>query len=650
MLRYSSSLFFRELRNNKIIRKSLCAVFLFSIVLTMFFGAFATANAEEDDDNSSMYSYKTDSFITDIKANLDDTFDVTETIDVDFTSPKHGIYRYIPVSLGEYNIKNIIVLGDRSEKNTDYRLKNKIIKIRIGDEDTLLTGKKQYIIKYKIVGVKASKNSPDFLKINLMPTNWNTPIGYAKATITMPKDVDWSGADIYYGGFGSKQRVSDNKNFTVKYDYRKLSIETKDLSANEGITVRKQLGKGYWVGAQNYERKKVFAAAIFVLLAVVTVILWFLFGRDPNYVTTVEFYPPEGMTPAEMGYLIDGSVDDKDIISMVVYYANKGYMAIEDRGKKGFKFIKLKDIDEKEKRFAKIFFNSIFNESNEVTDKTMPKNLSDKYFVVKDMLEGRFIGEKRIFSKRSTMCKWLCMLLMTPLPFLLSILVSAIANNSLIVILGGAASVVVIAWLFFATKLSNSRNSLSTKEKGIYSIISIVLLVVYMSIIILMTLVFAKGILFTATISIAYFLTSVFVIKMNARTKESAKRLGKILGFKQFIEKAKLSRLKALVMENPSYFYDILPYAYVLGLSDKWIKKFDNIDITPASWYTSEVGEYDMFNMIIFMNMMDTIDRSIGDIIDEQIIGSDSNFGSSGGFGGGGFSGGGFGGGGGGAW
>ena len=38
------------------------------------------------------------------------------------------------------------------------------------------------------------------------------------------------------------------------------------------------------------------------------------------------------------------------------------------------------------------------------------------------------------------------------------------------------------------------------------------------------------------------------------------------------VEKDKINEL---VEENPNYFYDILPYAYVLGVSDKWSKKFE---------------------------------------------------------------------------
>lgn len=647
MLKFSSSKFFNGLQKKKIIRNCISVISLFSLVLTLLSASLIAVHAKDKDDEDK-YSYKTDSFITEIKANKNDTFDVKETINVDFTSPKHGIFRYIPVSLGEYDIKDIVVLGDTSDKNTDYNLKNKVIKIRVGNEDTLLKGKKQYIIQYKIVGIKAKKDAPDFLKLDLLPTSWNTPISYAKTSITMPKDVDWADADIYYGGYGSKHKLTDNKAFNVKSDYRTLTIETKNLPANEGITIRKQLGNGYWSGAQNYDNKKLFMAMIFVLLALLSFILWLLFGREPRYTTTVEFYPPEGMTPAEMGYLIDGSIDDKDIMSMIVYYANKGYMTIEDNGPKGFKFKKIKDMDMDEKRFSRIFFESIFSESDEVTEKTMPKNLSDKYFVVKDMLEGRFIGEKRIFSKKSTMSKWICMILMTPMPFLLSFLIAKIANNSTLIFFGALASIIMIIWLFFASKLSNGKNSLTKTEKRVYSFVSVILLLISTAIIFGMTFLFAEGKFFSIVVTVSYLLTSFFAINMNARTKESAKRLGKILGFKQFIETAELARLKALVGDNPSYFYNILPYAYVLGLSDDWIKKFEHINIEPADWYISPYG--DMFNMMIYMNIMDSIDHSIGDIIDDQISESSSDYGSSGGFGGGGFSGGGFGGGGGGAW
>lgn len=43
--------------------------------------------------------------------------------------------------------------------------------------------------------------------------------------------------------------------------------------------------------------------------------------------------------------------------------------------------------------------------------------------------------------------------------------------------------------------------------------------------------------------------------------------------------------LKAYTIADPSYFYKILPYTYVLDVSDMWIKKFETIFLSSPSWY-----------------------------------------------------------------
>ena len=71
---------------------------------------------------------------------------------------------------------------------------------------------------------------------------------------------------------------------------------------------------------------------------------------------------------------------------------------------------------------------------------------------------------------------------------------------------------------------------------------------------------------------------SILILKMNVRSNEGCRELGDILGLKKFIEVAEKSRLEALVKDNPQMFYQILPYAYVLGVYDEWCKKFESID------------------------------------------------------------------------
>lgn len=49
-------------------------------------------------------------------------------------------------------------------------------------------------------------------------------------------------------------------------------------------------------------------------------------------------------------------------------------------------------------------------------------------------------------------------------------------------------------------------------------------------------------------------------------------------------------------MKNPEYFFDILPYTYVLNISDKWIKKFEKIAIKSPFWFKS----YNKFSLYTF--------------------------------------------------
>lgn len=138
---------------------------------------------------------------------------------------------------------------------------------------------------------------------------------------------------------------------------------------------------------------------------------------------------------------------------------------------------------------------------------------------------------------------------------------------------------------------------------------------------------------------IAVIILALFMFFGSKRTKAGNQVYGQILGFKEFIKKAELDRLKMLVEENPSYYYDIMPYAYVLGLSDQWIKNFETMHMPEPDWYSGRdpFGDAVFYSMVRSANACATAPETSGG-------------GSSGGFSGGGFSGGGSGGGGGGAW
>ena len=104
------------------------------------------------------------------------------------------------------------------------------------------------------------------------------------------------------------------------------------------------------------------------------------------------------------------------------------------------------------------------------------------------------------------------------------------------------------------------------------------------------------------------------------------------MGFKKFIETAEKHRLQALVEKDPEYFYNILPYAYIFGISDKWIKKFEGIMEFKPDWYSGTNFNEHTFHK--FSNSMSA--ASLPSVANGGISSSSSGGGSSGGGGGGG--------------
>ena len=137
---------------------------------------------------------------------------------------------------------------------------------------------------------------------------------------------------------------------------------------------------------------------------------------------------------------------------------------------------------------------------------------------------------------------------------------------------------------------------------------------------------------------------------MRRRTDKGAQWNGRILGLKHFIETVEADKLKMMVEKDPQYFYHILPYAYVLGVTDKWAKQFERIAVEPPNWYYGYDGS--LFTTIWFTSMLTHSMQytQMNMAMTKSSGGGFGGIGGGGGFSGGSFGGGGAGGGGGGGW
>ena len=406
--------------------------------------------------------------------------------------------------------------------------------------------------------------------------------------------------------------------------------------------------KGYFVGATDpqagWNMATYIVTGLCVLLAVV---LWMAFGRDDKMFPTVEFYPPDGMTPAEAGYVIDGCVDDKDVVSLILYWADKGYLEIVEKKKGDFELVKLKE--HTGKSFEKPMFNRLFKNGNAVALSSLKNSFYTTMTSTKTAVNNYFEGskERRIYTPASKRARGL-MGLVTMIPIAMTIFRAVYTDDPdwiaalFLAFIGGLLISLPVFWLVnvFAKWRSTKKGS---RVAQLVISIAVLFVVLLIYIVVLQSDTIGLGLL--AVTACATVLLLILTTIMHKHTPQGGKWLAQLIGFKEFIDKAEKSRIQTLVDENPSYFFNVLPYAYVLGVTDKWAKKFEGIGVEPPRWYHGYYGS-PMFNTIVFTSLMTRNMSSFQSTMVSRPSSSGGGGFSGGGFGGGGFSGGGGGGGG----
>lgn len=605
--------------------------------------------------NYQNYDYVIDKYDVNIVVNENNTLDITETITAYFNVAKHGIFRTIP-------LKNTITRLDGTTSNnrtqiTNLRVDNEYTtskengnyKIQIGSASRTLTGEQTYVIKYTYNLGKDPIKDYDELYYNIIGNEWDTVIGNVTFTISMPKEFDSSKL-----GFSSGKTGSTN-NSKVKYNVNGNKITGSYngiLGIGEALTVRCELDEGYFVGAGLKTSFTTYLMFIIPILFLgIIVLIWYKYGRDEKVVETVEFYPPEGFNSLEVGFLYKGKAGTKDVISLLIYLANKGYIKITDTEEKslfskskGFKITKLKDYDE-DNINEQLFMQGLFkNKKTEVKSSALDYHFYTTLRKILDNINSKE-NKNKIFEKGN---------LIRSIILILLIIISAVITIIIPTIDSGDSEKIVIVLILCAFYTP-------FYAVGLFSKIPLSFRVLWLGFTIFHSALFfgALSIFDAIKTDLIYlwgFIVGLFCVigmivclkLMSRRTKYGSEILGKLKGFKNFLETAEKEKLEALVNQEPTYFYDILPYTYVLGVSDKWIKNFETIALQAPSWYDSP----NSFNMITFSTFIHSTMTSAENVMSSSpsSSGGSSSGGSFGGSSGGGSSGGGSGGGGGGSW
>lgn len=563
---------------------------------------------------------------------------IQEDIRVDFTENRHGIFRNIPIS---YTVSR--------EDGTKNRVRSKIknikcnepfstsrsggnLQIKIGDPDRTVFGEQSYSLSYDYYLGKDPLKGKDEFYLNLIGTGWDTTIDNVKFSIVMPSAIDQEKTGMSYGYYGDV--TNEGLQYTVQDNVLAGFLDPAiTLMPGQGLTVRMELPDGYFVYHPEFPTAAVGAMLIAVISMIVSYMLWSYYGKDDPVVEVIEFHPPAALNSLETALAYKGKVDGDDVVSLIVYLAQKGYIEIAEHGKNDFSLRKLKEYDGTNYN-EQIFMSDLFAKLSIVGK----SDLKNKFYktvnkITKVMNSKR---NQRVLFYDSSMNKNWIFYIMAIMSIVLAFYAPLVESGTDPA--GAIVTPVMLGTIFvFVLRMMLQPGKLVGK---IYLVIwglgffgasgaMLVQSVLYTD----LPYQIACVVCMIATAVVMFFLHF-----MPKRTEYGTKILGYIQGFKEFLETAEKDRLEALVEEDPQYFYDILPYAYVLGVSDKWMDKFEDIALEPPNWYHST---HSTFHMASFHQGM----KQTMKVASASMTSSPSGGGS-----GGGHSGGGHGGGGGGSW
>ncbi len=644
-------------------------------------GGSAVANDADDyyEENQSYFDEET-YYVTqwDYSAVVheNNTWDVTEHLVVQFNADDlHGIFlnkARVFCALGKYNdaiepyyyhlnISNLNVSEDYITMTEDDDPQDNLI-VRIGDEYSVVTGTKEYTISYTIEYPADRMSEKDFIFHSVMGADWQSDVLDFRFDVRFDKPLPESAVNsvkVYSGDWGNTEYQTDMSEY-CHVTSEGFSGEIIGLSSHTAVTFYTELPDGFFnVDDSSSSMNYVLLA---VLLLIVGWLLYKFFTSQVKFpVASVEFYPPDGISSAEAGTIIDESADVKDITSLIPWFAHRGHIQIKELGKdkdNDIELTMLKPLPADAPDYQRVFFNDVLFAKGDVV---RMKELGDCHNEMKTthtLLNDSFKGPKQLYRIKADIT--LGGIMVGVLLFFLTATnhyVNVFEGDTLLTSIIVTASYMVS--LFLRTCYYASVRAFNKKANIFHTAVTVLLCILSLGT--NYHLMAGPNTIIPFEIMSVIILLSFVVAYYSHRASEDTdyklQMTGKLIGLREFIKTAEQDRLKMLVDDNPEYFYDILPYAMVFGLTKKWANQFQNIDFNRPSWYIGDA----LFMSYSGYGIANALAHSMNGAASSGIRLSSHNpeaqgwlesvlRGTISGSGGGGFSGGGGGGGGGGAW
>ncbi len=544
-----------------------------------------------------------ESFHADIQVRANGNLDVTETIRVRFIGSWNGVLRQIPVEYStgygaNYTLR-LSVEGARSEAGDELRYeseragRNRVFRIYVpGANDATRT----VVFRYTVANGLRFFEEHDELYWNVTGNDSEYPILAASARVTLPTGISGLRTSAFSGPAGSTQGDVQILETGNEVDFR----VNRSLAFREGLTIVVGWNPGSVARPGLLQRLRGFLISNFLLViplmvATAMFLAWRRFGRDPQLRSLMpEYEPPEGLTPAEAGTLIDTTPDLRDVTATIVDLAVRGFLVIEESEKKilfglissesfTFRVSAPRERWAELKAFEFSLMTALFADRDEVDTSELENSFYQDLPGIKSKLNRTLVRDGHYMRH--------------PNHVRLVFLVIGVVAAALIVVVGSILLEEVLG------------------QQPTIAVVSGI----------------ATG-----------FVIAGFGIIMPARTNRGTRVLERLLGFEEFLRRVESDRFER-VIRTPEMFETFLPYAMAFGVEKNWASAFAEIYRSAPEWYRGR--DFRGFHTSSFSNRLSRMSSVTGAAMTTAPRSSSGSSGFGGG-GGGGFSGGGFGGGG----
>ena len=370
------------------------------------------------------------------------------------------------------------------------------------------------------------------------------------------------------------------------------------------ITVDFQLTAGALAGyipARIFSDGLWLAITLSLIFGVLFAVVYFKMRSAREPVTVVNVKPPQGMDPLRMGKFIDASVDNEDVTSMIYYFATQGYLTISMEGDEPVLTATGKPVPNCAPVYQKTLLDGLFKKGAKVS----VSDLANAYYKFVDKAQTQLsVKDVPMYENKSKLGALLGAGLSTLLFMLFPFLMGTfyVGNGYGYVagfLMAIPVGIVALVGALLETKKYKWKKKTQTAVKIALGIVTVLGVLLYF---------FAVGTHLTTesekiVVALFGFAMAWLSPRVLSRTENYMETLGHVLGFKEFIEVTEdEERIRFMLQENPELFYDILPYAQVLGVTDEWEKKFAGILLQPPTWY---VGDgYSAFDYYVFSSRL----------------------------------------------